>query len=214
MEIDMTTDARLISPALISQANVAGVEEKQQPHEENSTAHEKKIKYGYDELKWNNAKPLYIGNLGVPHVYETSSIEDESLEVVDQEPLKEEEMMHRIPIHAEKTALLIVDVQPEYWSACPSVRKDFPNFEKSFALTLKIARERKCKIIWVRADYRRESSPWLKQFERLSRGNKKRKDTKVELPCDPDDKEFGWEPFATPGKYLKMHNVPLFIRVG
>lgn len=158
-----------------------------------------KEKYDYEELRWNNAKPLY--NVSSNLVPEEVQLGDESPQVASSERLEqdeEEQEVPRMPIYAEKTALLVVDVQPEYWSSCPSVRKDFPDFEKNFALTLKTARERRCKIIWVRADYRRESSPWLKQFERLSRGNKKRKDTTIELPCDPDNKEFGWEPFATP----------------
>ena len=104
----------------------------------------------------------------------------------------------RIPIHAGKTALLIVDVQPEYWSSCPSVREDFPLFEENMARTIDVARKQRAKIIWVRADYRKHHSPWLVQFERLNGG--KRPDTIVELPCDPESEEFKWEEFATPGK--------------
>jgi len=155
-------------------------------------------KYDYKELKWNNAKPLY--STSVTSIEETTQSDDGSARVTPSEDSEQEaeENILRIPLYAEKTALLIVDVQPEYWSSCPAVQQDFPDFEKNFGLTLKTARERKCKIIWVRADYTRESSPWLKQFERLSRTNKKRKDVKIELPCNPNDEEFGWEPFATP----------------
>ena len=133
----------------------------------------------YDELKWTDA-PLYIP----PSENQVPS----ALELNTPAP--------RIPLHAGNTALLIVDVQPEYWSNAPAVRKDFPHFEENLARTLRICRERRAKIIWVRADYRYHHSPWLAQFERLNGG--KRPDTMGELPCNPDDEEFSWEEFATP----------------
>lgn len=102
----------------------------------------------------------------------------------------------RLPLDAGTTALLVVDVQPEYWSRCPAVRKDFPKFEENLRRTVETARRQKAKIIWVRADYRHGHSPWLAQFERLAKG--KRPDTMVELPCEPESDTFGWEPFATP----------------
>jgi nicotinamidase-related amidase len=97
------------------------------------------------------------------------------------------------PLKAEKTALLIVDVQPEYWSNCPAVRKDFAEFPQRLASTIDICRKRRAKIIWVRADYRYSHSPWLLQFERI-RGPR----NLGEVPCDPNSPEFNWEEFATP----------------
>jgi nicotinamidase-related amidase len=97
------------------------------------------------------------------------------------------------PLKAETTALLIVDVQPEYWSNCPAVRKDFPEFPRRLANTIEICRKRRAKIIWVRADYRYSHSPWLLQFERI-RGQR----NLGEVPCDPNSPEFTWEDFATP----------------
>lgn len=97
------------------------------------------------------------------------------------------------PLPAESTALLIVDVQPEYWSNCPAVRKDFPDFPKHLQKTIEICRQRRAKIIWVRADYRHAHSPWLTQFERI-RGPR----NLGEVPCDPSSPEFTWEEFATP----------------
>jgi len=129
----------------------------------------------YDELKWKDA-PLYAPTA------------------------KEEQSLHETPtptpLNAESTALLIVDVQPEYWTNCPSVRQDFPNFEDNLKRTIERCRKQKSKIIWVRADYRYYHSPWLSQFERLNGG--KRPDTRAELPCDPASNDFAWEPFATP----------------
>lgn len=89
------------------------------------------------------------------------------------------------------------DVQPQYWSECASVRKDFPHFPKKLAQTIKTCRQRGAKLIFVRADYRYTHSPWLAQFERLHGG---RPDMRSEVPCDPNDDEFAWEDFATPGK--------------
>lgn len=97
------------------------------------------------------------------------------------------------PLTAETTALLIVDVQPEYWTNCPAVRKDFAEFPKRLAKTIDVCRRRRAKIIWVRADYRYSHSPWLMQFERI-RGPR----NLGEVPCDPNSPEFTWEDFATP----------------
>ncbi|KAL3929078.1 MAG: hypothetical protein SGARI_004858 [Bacillariaceae sp.] len=97
------------------------------------------------------------------------------------------------PLKAETTALLIVDVQPEYWSNCPAVRKDFAEFPQRLAKTIDICRSRRAKIIWVRADYRYSHSPWLMQFERI-RGPR----NLGEVPCDPSSQDFSWEDFATP----------------
>jgi nicotinamidase-related amidase len=98
-----------------------------------------------------------------------------------------------LPMSAETTALLIVDVQPEYWSNCPAVRKDFPEFPSNLASTIETCRQRNAKIIWVRADYRYSHSPWLVQFERIHKG-----EIPAPLPCDPTFAECQWEDFATP----------------
>jgi nicotinamidase-related amidase len=100
-----------------------------------------------------------------------------------------------LPLKGESTALLIVDVQPEYWSKSPSIREDFPNFETNIARTIELCRKRNVKIIWVRADYRYHHSPWLNQFEKL-KGN--RADTQSEIPFDPYTDKNIWETFATP----------------
>ena len=100
---------------------------------------------------------------------------------------------------AETTALLIVDVQPEYWSDCPAVRKDFPDFPQKLERTIQACRERKIQIIWIRANYRQEHSPWLRQFGKL-KNRVSRSDTMIEVPYEPDAPEFGWEKFATPEK--------------
>jgi nicotinamidase-related amidase len=76
------------------------------------------------------------------------------------------------PIDAFRTALLVVDVQPEYWSECPAVRKDFPDFPSNLSSLVDSCREHNMKrIIWVRAAYNYEDSPWLRQFNRLHQGN-------------------------------------------
>mmetsp|Transcript_294 Transcript_294/g.546 ORF Transcript_294/g.546 Transcript_294/m.546 type:complete len:244 (-) Transcript_294:1263-1994(-) len=95
-----------------------------------------------------------------------------------------------IPITASKTCLLVVDVQPEYWTSCDPVRADFPEFPERCGRAIEVARSRGCMIVWVRADYRREHSPWLTQFQCL---NAKKQ---VDTPCDTQNLE--WEPFATP----------------
>ncbi|OEU09657.1 Isochorismatase hydrolase [Fragilariopsis cylindrus CCMP1102] len=98
------------------------------------------------------------------------------------------------PIDAKTTALLVVDVQPEYWTDCPAVRKDFPSFPKNLERTIHICREKNVKIIHIRADYRYSQSPWLPQFQKL-RGNR----NLTEVHYNPSSPDFvGWEEFATP----------------
>ena len=92
-------------------------------------------------------------------------------------------------IDPSKTALLIVDVQPEYWSECPAVRRDFPNFPTNISNLLTHCRSNNTKrIIWVRADYSYEHSPWLHQFARLHNGS-------IPPIVRPSSK---WENFAQP----------------
>ena len=102
-------------------------------------------------------------------------------------------MKEPAPIEASRACLLVVDVQPEYWTRCtdPSIRRDFARFPARCERTIEIARERGCTVVWVRADYQSERSPWLAQFERLHGGTKQ-----AELPCDVGSLE--WESFATP----------------
>lgn len=94
-----------------------------------------------------------------------------------------------LPLDAATTALLVVDVQPEYWSECPAVRKDFPNFPSRISSLVENCRAQNVKrIIWVRAAYDYEHSPWLHQFTRLHQG---RIPPVVEQSTE-------WEDFATP----------------
>lgn len=95
-----------------------------------------------------------------------------------------------LSLHADTTALLVVDVQPQYWSQCPAVRKDFPNFPSNMQKLLHTCRQRGAPIIWVYADYRFDHSPWLKQFHRLHQGR---------IPPEVHfDDQTGWESFAQP----------------
>ncbi|KAL9184572.1 hypothetical protein ACHAXT_012542 [Thalassiosira profunda] len=143
----------------------------------------------YKELKWGATAPLYSHNAGPSDADVGLPIND------DCEPASTDRPVHHLPLRAETTALLVVDVQPEYWSSCPSVRRDFPEFPERLQALVDTCRKRRAKIIWVRADYRRDHSPWLVQFERL-RG--KTPGFMVEVPCDPDAEDFTWEDFATP----------------
>ena len=92
-------------------------------------------------------------------------------------------------LDASKTALLIVDVQPEYWSDCPPVRRDFPHFPQNISSLIQSCRQHQTKrIIWIRADYSYEHSPWLHQFSRLHEG-------RIQPIVRPSN---NWEKFASP----------------
>ena len=152
----------------------------------------------YEELRWKS-RPLYSDE--PPAADDDSQLSGESIESArspggTRKPKLRSSIQQQKsypPIHAETTALLVVDVQPEYWSNCPPVRKDFPEFPEALKKTLAVCRERRTKIIWVRADYRYSHSPWLAQFERLHKGS-----IAPEVPCDPTSTSFQWESFATP----------------
>ena len=146
----------------------------------------------YDELKIKDG-PIYNWTRPMG-----ASSDDNDTSISAESALSEDDsnVTTRIrisPLPAESTALLIVDVQPEYWSNCSAVRKDFPDFPKNLQKTINLCRQRRAKIIWVRADYRHKHSPWLSQFERI-RGPR----NLGEVPCDPSSPEFTWEEFATP----------------
>lgn len=94
----------------------------------------------------------------------------------------------RPPLDASRTALLIVDVQPEYWSECPAVRADFPHFPSRISSLVEHCREQQAKCIWVRADYSFDKSPWLQQFSRLHQG-------RIPPVVEPNSR---WEEFAEP----------------
>jgi maleamate amidohydrolase len=136
----------------------------------------------YEELKWTEA-PL------------DNTIVEEKMKDPEDFNSSTSSKKLRMPIYAEKTALLVVDVQPEYWSQCPAVRKDFPNLPQNLKRTISTCRERGSKIIFVRADYRHSHSPWLAQFARL-RGQSP--DTMTEIYSDADAGGFEWEDFASP----------------
>lgn len=85
------------------------------------------------------------------------------------------------------TALMLVDVQPMYWSLAPEIREGFPDFEKNISTLLACAREAGSPIIHVKASYSDGACPWLKQFRRLNPGRRV-------YEMDPDDVE----PFAKP----------------
>jgi len=128
------------------------------------------VRCSYKELKWSDA-PLDPSNQLLPPAAANPS-----------------SLQRSLPLHS--TALLVVDVQPEYWSQCPVVRADFPHFPAAVRATVAACRQRNLPIVWVRADYRRHHSPWLTHFERL-RGSAP--DFRVEVPLSKE-----WEDFATP----------------
>ena len=155
---------------------------------EEPEASPKKKKSRYEELRIKNG-PLYSGIKPDEATDELNGADS----VISEDESAEAPQIKKSPLPAESTALLIVDVQPEYWSNCPAVRKDFPDFPEHLQKTIDICRKRRAKIIWVRADYRHKHSPWLTQFERI-RGPR----NMGEVPCDPSSPEFTWEEFATP----------------
>jgi nicotinamidase-related amidase len=116
-----------------------------------------------------------------PPLYNQGSFSEDVQELYVSKPVS-------LPLDASRTALLIVDVQPEYWSECPAVRKDFPHFPSQISSLVKNCRSQSAKCIWVRAEYSFERSPWLQQFSRLHQG-------RIPPIVKPSSE---WEEFAEP----------------
>lgn len=85
------------------------------------------------------------------------------------------------------TALLLVDVQPVYWSEAPEIVDAFPEFPGRVKALLEAARFAGSPVTHVRASYAYDSCPWLTTFERMNPGRKK-------YEIDPTQTE----PFAEP----------------
>jgi len=168
------------------------------PKQKSSSKKQAEEPQRYEELKIKEG-PLYNWT----KTKESTGYDNDALSIADDSVLSEDDSNVSLsssplycrpsPLPAESTALLIVDVQPEYWSDCPAVRKDFPDFPKHLQKTIETCRQRRAKIIWVRADYNHKHSPWLNQFKRI-RGPR----NLGEVSCDPSSPEFTWEEFATP----------------
>ena len=103
-------------------------------------------------------------------------------------------------IRPESTALVIVDVQPEYWSESPSIQLEFPKFPENIGRTIRTCRSNNIKkIIWIRANYRYKHSPWLFQYRELRLDAQ---DTQFEIEYDPNCLK--WEDFAMPIQYQQQ----------
>ena len=87
----------------------------------------------------------------------------------------------------EDVALMLIDIQPVYWSKAPEIMAAFPEFESNVKRVLECARNAGSKIVHVRASYTYEKCPWLENFERLNPGRRV-------YEIDPNETE----PFATP----------------
>ena len=95
------------------------------------------------------------------------------------------------PPERRDTCLLVVDVQPEYWKHADEIRRDFPDFPANLSRTLAACRSQKNAVVWIRADYRDDVSPWLPQFRDLNPGKG---------GIIPLKEKSEWEDFAQPAK--------------
>jgi maleamate amidohydrolase len=69
-------------------------------------------------------------------------------------------------------ALMLVDIQPVYWSLAPEVQAAFPAFPANVSHLLASARGAGSHIIHVKASYSYDTCPWLKNFQRLNPGRR------------------------------------------
>lgn len=108
---------------------------------------------------------------------------------LDGQP-EEEGDTRRKGVYAEpgRTALLVVDCQPVFYAASPTIPHHFPQLPSNVARLLREARAAGVHVVHINAHYDDNVSPWLKWWsvlrdERVARG--KRRDTPVRsrLPC-------------------------------
>ena len=145
-------------------------------------------KRSYSELKITGP-PLYgQGNVVPPSAPPPHSENSGAASASEFSTVSSSSSLKDLGLDAQRTALLVVDVQPEYWSECPAVRQDFPDFPLRMQQLLGICRKEELPILWVRADYNYEKSPWLIQFSRLHQG-------RIPPVVQPSSR---WEDFATP----------------
>lgn len=113
------------------------------PKQKSSSKKQAEEPQRYEELKIKEG-PLYNWT----KTKESTGYDNDALSIADDSVLSEDDSNVSLsssplycrpsPLPAESTALLIVDVQPEYWSDCPAVRKDFPDFPKHLQRPLRL----------------------------------------------------------------------------
>ena len=69
-------------------------------------------------------------------------------------------------------ALMLVDIQPVYWSLAPEVQAAFPTFPENVSHLLASARDAGSHVVHVKASYTYDTCPWLKNFQRLNPGRR------------------------------------------
>ena len=103
---------------------------------------------------------------------------------------------HALLLESPSSCLLVIDVQPEYWSQCPAVSQHFPEFPSQCSSLLAHFRRAGRDVVFVRANYESNSSKWLPAFQRFH-------GTDIMIPHVVDDEAkssntLQWETFATP----------------
>ena len=73
-----------------------------------------------------------------------------------------------VQLQADNTALILVDIQPEYWQSGAIPKEDFPNFETNVSALMSDCRKKEALVVHIRVDYRDEKSPWKPQLQRLN----------------------------------------------
>ena len=96
-------------------------------------------------------------------------------------------------------ALMLIDLQPVYWSLAPEIKRAFPDLPANVSKLLKCARENDARVVHVKASYSQDSCPWLEHFKRLNPGRRA-------YEIDPDVVE----DFATPIKGETIVNKDTF----
>ena len=103
----------------------------------------------------------------------------------------------------QRECLVVVDVQPQFWTNVPSIRQDFPKFEHSTRHAIDTFRKNNGVIVWIRCDYNFDKSKWLSTWAEIN-PTKQHKNV-----CDVKDansngwptrnvEKIKWENFATP----------------
>ena len=101
--------------------------------------------------------------------------------------------LSRVESSPRQRALILVDVQIDFWTNMKQVQREFSQFPSNITRLLKFARQRNYLVIHVQTDYTKTGSLWFPQFERFHPERKG-----VEMPFDPSKPRL--ESFAFPLK--------------
>eukprot|EP01083_Nonionella_stella_P168434 568593_1 len=139
---------------------------------------------------------------------------------------KSEQKVEENDDKGSKCALLVVDIQKQYYTVYPKVKKGFPDFEKNVASLLKVSRDlanqKQLEIIHIREIDEVGKSLWIDWWEEMNPGHtvELAKGTCEEFGKMLDDEKLitktSWDAFLDTNldEYLKQNKITSLFMCG